>query len=182
MKASTGGVASRRRPVTSRHTEQHQTTNINLMLMQEAAGTQTDSRGDLVTVKTGRKQGVRNGEIARPSALLMRNGRTQPERGLGEAGGANLNTANTSQIYVIRTTSSVPLWCFFTAASPDRFLGPGGFIALCYQLELHHHESPNDATLSVGRQLRILIKPFNPGSELSAASRHVGAVIKFYCF
>jgi polysaccharide export outer membrane protein len=44
------------------------------------------------------------GEIQRPSALQMRNGRLTLNEALGEAGGPNLGTANTRQIYVIRNT------------------------------------------------------------------------------
>lgn len=45
------------------------------------------------------------GEIVKPSALVMRNGKLTLKEALGEAGGPNLLTANTSQIYVIRNTA-----------------------------------------------------------------------------
>lgn len=61
--------------------------------------------GDILTVhhRDERKVYVM-GEIARPSALQMRNGRLSLNEALAEAGGPNLNTANTGQIYVIRNT------------------------------------------------------------------------------
>jgi polysaccharide export outer membrane protein len=62
--------------------------------------------GDLITVHSREERKVFvMGEILRPSALLMRNGRLTLNEALGESGGPNLNTANTSQIYVIRGTS-----------------------------------------------------------------------------
>jgi polysaccharide export outer membrane protein len=62
--------------------------------------------GDLVTVRSREDAKVFvMGEIVRPSALLMRNGRLSLNEALGEAGGPNLNTANTSQIYVVRNTA-----------------------------------------------------------------------------
>jgi len=62
--------------------------------------------GDLVTVRSREERKVFvMGEILRPSALMMRNGRLTLNEALGEAGGPNLTTANTNQIYVIRNTS-----------------------------------------------------------------------------
>jgi polysaccharide export outer membrane protein len=62
--------------------------------------------GDLLTVRSREDAKVFvMGEILRPSALLMRNGRLSLNDALGEAGGPNLNTANTSQIYVVRNTA-----------------------------------------------------------------------------
>ena len=46
------------------------------------------------------------GEIIRPAALPMRNGRMSLNEALSETGGPNLNTANTSQIYVIRNVGN----------------------------------------------------------------------------
>ncbi len=45
------------------------------------------------------------GEILRPSALLMRNGKLSLNEALGEAGGPNLLTANMGQVYVIRNNA-----------------------------------------------------------------------------
>jgi polysaccharide export outer membrane protein len=60
------------------------------------------------------------GEISRPSALPMRNGRLSLNEALGEAGGPNLTTANTSQIYVIRNTAQAgaPAVFHLNAGSP----------------------------------------------------------------
>ena len=59
--------------------------------------------GDMVTVRNRDENKVYvMGEIQRPSALLMRNGKLSLNQALGEAGGVNLLTANPGQIYVIR--------------------------------------------------------------------------------
>ncbi len=76
--------------------------------------------GDLVTVRNREDRKVFvMGEILRPSALLMRNGRLTLNEALGEAGGPNLNTANTSQIYVIRNNAEgSPVVYNLNAANP----------------------------------------------------------------
>ena len=90
-------------------TRANQTTVVNLMQLQELGINPSQillESGDLVTVRSRDESKVFvAGEIARPSALQMRNGRLSLNEALGEAGGPNLNTANTSQIYVIRNTS-----------------------------------------------------------------------------
>ena len=59
--------------------------------------------GDQVTVRHREERKVFvMGEILRPSAVVMRNGRLTLNEALGEAGGPNLATADTSQIYVVR--------------------------------------------------------------------------------
>jgi polysaccharide export outer membrane protein len=45
------------------------------------------------------------GEVLRPSAVPMHSGRLTLNEALGEAGGPNMASANTSQIYVIRNTA-----------------------------------------------------------------------------
>jgi polysaccharide biosynthesis/export protein len=87
-------------------TRKDQTTLIDLMRMQDLGvnpGHILLQNGDVVTVhnREDRKVFVM-GEITRPSALVMRNGRLTLNEALGEAGGPNLGTANTGQIYVIR--------------------------------------------------------------------------------
>lgn len=58
---------------------------------------------DLITVRSREDRKVYvMGEVQRPSALLMRNGRLSLNEALGEAWGADRLTANTGQIYVIR--------------------------------------------------------------------------------
>lgn len=90
-------------------TRGNQTTVVNLMQLQELGINPNQillEPGDLVTVRSRDDSKVFvMGEITRPSALQMRNGRLSLNEALGEAGGPNLNTANTSQIYVIRNTA-----------------------------------------------------------------------------
>jgi polysaccharide biosynthesis/export protein len=89
-------------------TRNNQTTRINLMQLQEAgvnANRILLQNGDLITVRNRDENKVYvMGEIAKPSALVMHNGRLSLNEALGEAGGPNLLTANTRQIYVIRNT------------------------------------------------------------------------------
>lgn len=70
--------------------------NANRILVQD---------GDVLTVRHRDESKVYvMGEIARPSALQMRNGRLSLNEALGDAGGPNLLTANAGQIYVIRNS------------------------------------------------------------------------------
>jgi polysaccharide export outer membrane protein len=90
-------------------TRNNQTTQVNLMQLQELGVNPNQillEPGDLVMVRNRDESKVFvMGEILRPSALVMRNGRLTLSEALGEAGGPNLLTANTSQIYVIRNTA-----------------------------------------------------------------------------
>ena len=87
-------------------TRNDRTILINLTLLQEQGLDATKIpllNGDVVTVRNRDESKVYvMGEISRPSALLMRNGRLSLNEALGESGGPNLLTANTAQIYVIR--------------------------------------------------------------------------------
>ncbi len=87
-------------------TRNNHTTLINLMQLQElgvSANRILLQNGDVITVRHRDESKVYvMGEILRPSALQMRNGRLSLNEALGEAGGPNLLTANTGQIYVIR--------------------------------------------------------------------------------
>ncbi|GAB3768737.1 polysaccharide biosynthesis/export family protein [Ramlibacter monticola] len=76
--------------------------------------------GDLVTVRNREDRKVFvMGEISRPSALAMRNGRLSLNEALGEAGGPNLGTSNTGQIYVIRNSGQeAPTLFHLNASSP----------------------------------------------------------------
>jgi polysaccharide export outer membrane protein len=89
-------------------TRSNQTTLINLMQLQElgvSANRILLENGDVVTVRHRDESKVYvMGEILRPSALQMRNGSLSLNEALGEAGGPNLPTANTGQIYVIRNS------------------------------------------------------------------------------
>jgi polysaccharide biosynthesis/export protein len=99
------------------------TTVINLMELQDVGVSANHillQNGDLVTVRNREDRKVYvMGEIVKPSALLMRNGRLSLNEALGEAGGPNLLTANTSQIYVIRNTGQrSPAIFHLNAGSP----------------------------------------------------------------
>jgi polysaccharide biosynthesis/export protein len=96
---------------------------IDLMELQDLGVSATHillQNGDLLTVRNREDRKVYvMGEIMKPSALLMRNGRLSLNEALGEAGGPNLLTANTSQIYVIRNTGqSSPAVFHLNAGSP----------------------------------------------------------------
>jgi polysaccharide export outer membrane protein len=105
-------------------TRNNQTIVINLVQLQELGVNPNQivvESGDLITVRSRDESKVFvMGEILRPSALAMRNGRLSLNEALGEAGGPNLNTANTSQIYVIRNTSQAgyPAVFHLNASSP----------------------------------------------------------------
>ena len=65
--------------------------------------------GDIVYVGTRDDSRVYvMGEILRPSALLMRNGRLSLNEALGDAGGPDLFSADPGQIYVIRNSPQSP--------------------------------------------------------------------------
>jgi polysaccharide export outer membrane protein len=85
------------------------TTLINLPLLQERG-----SDGSRIPLQNGDTVLVRNrdeskvyvmGEVARPTGMLMHNGRLTLNEALGEAGGPSLTTAHTGQIYVIRNNA-----------------------------------------------------------------------------
>ncbi|WP_432728950.1 polysaccharide biosynthesis/export family protein [Variovorax sp. W6] len=61
--------------------------------------------GDVVQVRNRDESKVFvMGEVLKPSALTMHNGKLSLNEALGEAGSANLGTANTGQIYVVRNS------------------------------------------------------------------------------
>jgi polysaccharide export outer membrane protein len=106
-------------------TRHDETTHIDLMRLQEMGVNPNRillESGDLVTVRNRDESKVFvMGEIAKPSALPMRNGRLTLNEALGEAGGPNLGTANTGQIYVIRNTDegTSPAVFHLNAESPS---------------------------------------------------------------
>ena len=85
------------------------TTLINLPNLQDLGADASRiplRNGDVVQVRHRDESKVFvMGEIARPSALLMHNGRLSLNEALGEAGGPNLTSANTGQIYVVRNNA-----------------------------------------------------------------------------
>ncbi|MET3497587.1 polysaccharide export outer membrane protein [Variovorax boronicumulans] len=82
------------------------TTLIDLPRLQDLGATAADiplQNGDMVQVRNrDENKVVVMGEVLRPSALTMHNGRLSLNEALGEAGSASLGTANTGQIYVVR--------------------------------------------------------------------------------
>ncbi|MCG2592030.1 polysaccharide biosynthesis/export family protein [Ramlibacter sp. XY19] len=99
------------------------TTVIDLLRLQEAGVNPNRivlESGDLVSVRHREERKVFvMGEILRPSALLMRSGRMTLNEALAEAGGPNLTTANTDQIYVIRSNrEAAPTIYHLKAGSP----------------------------------------------------------------
>ena len=151
-------------------TRNRDTTVINLVQMQEL-GLNPDrillQSGDLVTVRSREESKVFvMGEISRPSALPMRNGRLSLNEALGEAGGPNLNTANTGQIYVIRNNAEgSPVVFHLNAASPTALALAESFalrprdvvyldpVPLVNWNRIISLLLPTTQTLSVGKQL-----------------------------
>jgi polysaccharide biosynthesis/export protein len=100
------------------------TTVVNLMQLQEAGINPNQillQNGDLVTVRNRDENKVYvMGEITKPSALIMHNGRLSLNEALGEAGGPNVLTANPGQIYVIRNTpQGTPAVFHLNATAPS---------------------------------------------------------------
>lgn len=115
-------------------TRSGQTTVINLMQLQEA-GVNTNrillQNGDLITVRNRDENKVYvMGEISKPSAIVMHNGRLSLNQALGEAGGPSLTTANTGQIYVIRNSAAGSPTVFHLNASAPSALALADTFAL----------------------------------------------------
>lgn len=115
-------------------TRNNQTTVINLMQLQELGASANRillQNGDMVTVRHRDDSKVYvMGEIARPAALQMRNGRLSLNEAIGEAGGPNLATANTGQVYVIRNTAQDSPAVFHLNASTPSALALADTFAL----------------------------------------------------
>jgi polysaccharide export outer membrane protein len=104
-------------------TRASETYRIDLVLLQELGINPSRvllESGDLITVRSREDNKVFvMGEISRPAALPMRNGRMTLNEAIGESGGPNLATANTRQIYVIRNTAQgTPAVFHLDAGSP----------------------------------------------------------------
>ena len=68
------------------------------------------------------------GEVTKPIALTMRNGRLSLNEALGEAGGVNQLTADATQVYVIRNANDAqPIIYHLNAGSPVMFALAEGF-------------------------------------------------------
>jgi polysaccharide export outer membrane protein len=99
------------------------TTPVDLVRLQESginANRILLENGDLVLVRGRDESKVYvMGEVTRQAALPMRNGRMTLNEAIAEAGGPNLVTANTGQIYVIRNTGlDTPAIFHLNASSP----------------------------------------------------------------
>jgi polysaccharide export outer membrane protein len=99
------------------------TTPLDLVRLQESginANRILLESGDLVLVRGRDESKVYvMGEVTRQAALPMRNGRMTLNEAIAEAGGPNLVTANTGQIYVIRNTGlETPAIFHLNASSP----------------------------------------------------------------
>ncbi len=115
-------------------TRNNQTTVINLMQLQELGASANRillRNGDAITVRHRDERKVYvMGEIAKPSALQMRNGRLSLNEAIGEAGGPNLATANTGQVYVVRNTAQGSPAVFHLNASAPSALALADTFAL----------------------------------------------------
>lgn len=115
-------------------TRNNQTTVINLMQLQELGASANRillQNGDSITVRHRDESKVYvMGEIAKPSALQMRNGRLSLNEAIGEAGGPNLATANTGQVYVVRNTAQGSPAVFHLNASAPSALALADTFAL----------------------------------------------------
>lgn len=151
-------------------TRNNETTLINLVQMQDNGINPNRiflENGDVVTVRSRDESKVFvMGEILRPSALPMRNGRLSLNEALGEAGGPNLTTANTAQIYVIRNNAEgAPVVFHLNAASPTALALADAFalrprdvvyldpVPLVSWNRIISLLLPTTQTLTVGRQL-----------------------------
>lgn len=90
-------------------TRGEQTHVLNLPMLQELGRDASRiplRNGDVINVRSRDESKVYvMGEVLRPSALLMRNGKLSLNEAIGESGGPNLLTSNTGQIYVIRNSA-----------------------------------------------------------------------------
>ena len=111
-----GGILSTGDRAAVTLTRAERTTVINLAYLRDI-GADANSiplqNGDIIDVRSRDESKVYvMGEIAKPSALLMRNGKLSLNEALGEAGGPSLTTASTGQIYVIRKGSQASTQVF----------------------------------------------------------------------
>lgn len=128
--------------------------------------------GDIVQVRNRDESKVFvMGEIARPSALLMHNGSLTLNEALGEAGGPNLTSANTGQIFVIRNNArGLPAIYHLNARNPAA-------LALAERFSLNPRDIVyvDSAPLVTWNRMISLILPaaqlLNTGDEIWARHR-----------
>jgi polysaccharide export outer membrane protein len=154
-------------------TRNNQTTLVNLMQLQDIGINPNRillQNGDMVTVRHRDDSKVYvMGEISRPSALQMHNGRLSLNEALGDAGGPNLTSANTGQIYVIRNNAQgAPAIFHLDASAPSALALADNFdlrardvvyidpVPLVNWNRIINLILPSAQTLSVGRQV---VKP-----------------------
>jgi polysaccharide export outer membrane protein len=118
-----GGITSTGDRSSVTLTRNNVTTDIDLVRLQESGVNPNRillESGDMVLVRSRDESKVFvMGEVMRPAALPMRNGRMTLNEAIAETGGPNLNTANTGQIYVIRNTGlELPAIYHLNASSP----------------------------------------------------------------
>jgi polysaccharide export outer membrane protein len=104
-------------------TRSNVTTVVDLVRLQESGINPNRimlESGDLVIVRSRDESKVYvMGEVVRPTGVPMRNGRMTLNEAIAEAGGPNLTTAHTGQIYVIRNTGlAAPAIFHLNASSP----------------------------------------------------------------
>jgi polysaccharide export outer membrane protein len=104
-------------------TRNNLTTKIDLVRMQESGINPNRillESGDTIFVGNRDESKVFvMGEVIRPAALPMRNGRMSLNEAMSEVGGPRLSTANTAQVYVIRNTGlDTPAIFHLNASSP----------------------------------------------------------------
>jgi polysaccharide export outer membrane protein len=87
------------------------------------------SNGDMLRVSSRDESKVFViGEVTKPIALIMHNGRLNLNEALGEAGGVNPLTADANQVYVIRNANDVqPIIYHLDAHSPVMYALAEGF-------------------------------------------------------
>jgi len=156
-------------------TRGEKTTVINLQKLQSVGADASRiplQNGDIVQVRNRDESKVYvMGEISRPSALLMHNGNLTLNEALGEAGGPNLTSANTGQIFVIRSNAKgVPAIFHLNARNPAALA-----LAERFQLAPRDVVYIDSAPLVTWNRLISLILPsaqlINTGDEIWARHR-----------
>jgi polysaccharide export outer membrane protein len=129
--------------------------------------------GDVINVRNRDESKVYvMGEILRPSALIMHNGKLSLNEALGDAGGPNLTTADSAQIYVIRnsTVTNTPQIFHLSVKNPAA-------LALADRFPLRPHDVVyvDPVALVAWNRIVSLILPsaqvVNLGADISTTTR-----------